>query len=237
MRGNERSRQQESGTGRNRMLRQTRTAWTLIPALLLASLWLVRPAGAATITFSDQVGLSSAEISGVLSVPKFDPSLGNLVGVSWSITGAIATILGIQNDSSGSVTPSAFVDVAFDIGSAELSLGSSPGLSVLGSTGLVSLGAGETALFPITSQTVITGSEIPSLAFQLPGTVDLSFLTSTSFGGTGSGGDLTISQATDAGISFSITYEYNVIPEPSSLVLLGGGLMALAAGSRYTRSF
>lgn len=226
----------EPGSGRCRMVSTVCSTGAIVSILLLAGLSLARPAGAATIGFTDQFALSDAEIAGSLSVPKFDPALGTLTGVSWSITGAIASILGLQNDSAQAVTLSAFTSVDFNIDSAELALGASPDFNVFASTGLVTLGVGESALFPVTAQTTITGSETPSGAFLLPGTVDLSFLSTTSFGGMGTGSDITISQATDAGVSFSITYEFTPIPEPSSLLLLGGGLLGAAAARRRAES-
>jgi len=186
-------------------------------------------ASAATVSFSDSAPLADVEISGTLSVPKFDTSLGTLVSVSWTITGAIASILGVENDSGGGITGAAFTSVDFDVDSADLALGASPDFTVFGTTGAVSLGVGESALFPITASTSITGSETPGAAFFGPGTVDVSFLTSTSFGGQGFGGDITISQATDAGIQFEVVYEFNdaQVPLPASAPLLAGGLAML----------
>jgi hypothetical protein len=146
--------------------------------------------------------LADVEISGILSVSKFDASLGTLLGVTYEITGAIASILGVQNDSPGAVVGSAFTSVDFNVDANELPLGASPDFNVFGTTGLVALSAGESALFPVTSSTTISGSVAPSVAFIGPGTIDLSFLTTTSFGGSGFGGDITISQATDAGLTF-----------------------------------
>ena len=213
-----------------------RSPWAIVSILLFASLWLARPAGAATITFSDLFALANADVSGTLSVPKFDPTLGTLTGVSWSLTGAIASILGLQNDAAQTVTLSAFTSVDFDVDSADLSLAATPDFNVFGTTGLVTLGVGEIAFFPVTAQTTITGSEPPSAAFLLPGTVDVSFFSTTSFGGSGTGGDMTISQATDAGLSFEITYEFTPIPEPSSLLLLAGGLLGASAAARRRRA-
>jgi len=109
-----------------------------------------------------------------LSVPGFDPSLGTLTGVSWEIEGAIASILGVQNASGGPISGSAFTNVAFDVDSVLLSLGGSPDFSVFGTTGLVSLGVGSSAIFPVVASTTISGSEAPSPAFYTPGTVELS---------------------------------------------------------------
>lgn len=213
-----------------------RSTRLVLAACVVAATSLPSRADAASITFSDQVPLGDVEISGTLSVARFDPSLGVLTGVSWSITGAIATILGIENFSARTITGSAFTNVDFDVASADLSLGASPDFGVSGSTGLVSLGVGQSALFPITSQNTITGTEAPGAGFLLPGTIDLSYLTTTSFGGSGFGGDLTLSQATDAALAFSITYEFTVIPEPGSLSMLAAGLLGLAGAARARRA-
>ncbi len=206
--------------------------------LVLGGALLAQPASAATVTFSDAFALSDVEISGVLSVSKFDTSLGTLTGVSWTITGAIASVLGITNTGAHPINGSAFTSVDFDVSAAELSLGASPDFSVFGTTGLVALGVGASALFPVTATTTITGSETPSSAFFGPGTIDLSFLTTTSFGGNGFGGDITISQATDAGLMFEITYtfdEFSTVPLPGSLAFLTGAL-ALAGLVRIRRA-
>lgn len=230
----------DAAAARERHRRWSRlAAWgsrLVLAAFLLATLGLSSRADAATITFMDQAPLSDVEISGTLSVARFDSSLGVLTGVSWSITGAIASILGIENDSAGTIRGSASTNVDFDVDSADLSLGASPDFSVSGSTGLVTLGVGESALFPITSQNTITGTEAPSAVFLGPGTIDLTYLTATSFGGSGFGGDLTLSQVTDAGITFSITYEYTVVPEPGSLAMLAAGLLGLAGAARVRRA-
>lgn len=177
-------------------------------------------ASAATITFTASQPLASADISGVLSAPRFDATLGTLVGVSWSITGAIASILGITNDSSGAVTGTASVEVEFDVSAPGLSLGATPDFSVAGSPGLVALGIGESALFPLTSTFTLSGTEAPGASFIGPGSIDLSYATLTSFGARGFGGDITISQATDAGLRFDITYEYAVVPLPTTLLMM-----------------
>ena len=185
------------------------------------------PAHAVTQTFSSLFVLQDVELNDTLSVPQFDPSLGTLLGVTYSITGSIASILGVTNNSPGMVTGSAFTSVDFDLDSTAISLAASPDFNVFATTGPVPLDAGQSALFPVTASTTIMGAEAPSAAFIGLGTVDLNFLTSTSFGGSGFGGDIAISQATDAGIMFEITYEFDsaVVPLPASAPLL-----ALATG-------
>jgi len=60
----------------------------------LVGLGLSGAASAATISFSDQRRLTNVDFSGTLSVPRFDVSLGSLSEVRWTVTGAIASILG-----------------------------------------------------------------------------------------------------------------------------------------------
>lgn len=193
------------------------------------------PAAASTITFTNLAPLADADLSDVVSVSRFDPTLGSLSSVSWEVVGAIASILGIENNGSRVINGSVFVDVDFFLTSAAITVPGSPAFSILGTTGPVLLGIGESALFPVTAMTTITGTETPSAAFIGPGTIDLSFLTSTSFGGSGVGGDIAISQATDAGLRFSITYHYDVdgvIPLPASALLLVSGIGLLAMARR-----
>lgn len=226
-------RRQRDGLEESSISRGGRAGRCVLVALLaLGGLGLARPAVAASITVTDVAPLSDVEIGGVLSVSRFDPSLGILTGVSYSITGAIASILGVSNDGPGAINPSVFTRVDFYVDSSDLSLPVSPDFSVLGSTGPVALNPGESALFPLTAQTTITGSEAPSAAFLLPGTIDVSFATVTSFGGESTGGDVTISQATDAGIELRVTYEYDVVPEPGTLAMVAFGLSVIAGARR-----
>lgn len=212
---------------------------TLALALALAA---ASPASAGTITFTDTLLLTDADTSGNLSVSGFDSSLGTLVGVSWSITGALASILGVTNFGNSVVSGTVFTNVDFDLDSAVLSLTSSPDFSIFASTGIVTLGGGESILFPITAQSTVSGTEAPSSAFFSPFDIVLSYFTTTSFGASGFGGDISVSQATDVGLEFSITYEYEEltvpppIPLPAAGFLLLVGAGALAAVGRRRRS-
>jgi hypothetical protein len=181
---------------------------------------------AATITFTDTIPLQDVEISASVAVPQFNSSLGTLTGISWTLTGAIASIIGVQNDSAGPVTGSAFVRADYLLDSTTLSLGASPDFSLLVSTGVATLGVGESVLFPVTGMQSISGMEAVSAAFIGNSLVEVLVLTLTSFGASGFGGDITISQATDAGFEFVITYEFDetVIPVPAAAPLMAAGL-------------
>ena len=211
-----------------------------VAAVAAVGVFAASGANAATITYTDSVALSDVEIAGTLSAPQFNSALGTLTGVSWSITGAIASVIGVENDSGSTITGSAFTNVEFDLTSALLSLDASPDFSIFASTGLVSLGVGASALFPVTATATITGVEAVSSAFIGGSLVDVLYLTMTSFGGNGFGGDITISQATDAGISFSLTYEYSTdptvsevpLPAAAPLMLAGMGLFGFVAKRR-----
>lgn len=210
----------------------------LVLSAFAAGALLASPAHAVTISFSDQLVLQDVEINGTLSVPQFDPSLGTLTGVTFSITGAIASILGITNNSTRTVSGTASTSVGFDVSSPVISLPASPDFSVVGSTGLVTLAPGEIAMFPVTGTFTLSDSVAPSAAFIGGGTVDLDFMTTTSFSGSGFGGDIIISQATDAGIMFEIEYEFDAvaIPLPATAPLLAAAAgLFLFVGRRRAR--
>lgn len=214
-----------------------------LTALAAAGALLASPAQALTVSFSDQAALADVEISGVLSVDKFDGTLGVLTGVSFEITGDITSLLGIVNQSGGDVSGSATTSVAFDVDAAELSLGASPDFTVEAGTGDVTLGAGQSEQFPLSADATITGTETPGADFIGPGTIDLDFLTTTSFRAAGFGGDIAISQAVDAGLTFTITYEFEEdiappvpLPASVSMMTLAAGLLgAVALGRRRRR--
>ncbi len=210
----------------------------LVLSAFAAGALLASPAQAVTISFTDTLALQDVEISGTLSVPQFDPSLGTLTGVTFTITGAIASILGVTNSGTNTITGAATTTVDFNVSSSVLSLPAMPDFSVVGSTGLVTLGVGESALFPVTGMNSISDSVAPSAAFIGGGTVDLDFMTTTSFGGSGFGGDIIISQATDAGIMFEIEYTFDAvaIPLPATAPLLAAAAgMFLFLGRRRAR--
>lgn len=195
--------------------------------LVLGGVLLAPAANAATMTVSDLIALSEVELDGTLSVAKFDTSLGTLTGVTWEITGAIASILGIENRGTRPISGAASTVVDFFLESAELSLGASPDFTVVGTAPVASLAVGASALFPVTGEFTLTGSETPGSAFFGPGTVDLAFSTLTSFSAAGLGGNLAFTQATDAGLMLTITYEFDefsVVPLPGGASLLFGAL-------------
>lgn len=199
----------------------------VIKALIVGALSVAASnARAATISFTDAIPLQDVEINASVAVPQFDSSLGTLTGISWTLTGAIASLIGVQNDSAGPVTGSAFVRADYLLDSTTLSLGASPDFSLLVSTGVVTLGVGESVLFPVTGTQSISGMEAVSAAFIGNSLVEVLVLTLTSFGASGFGGDITVSQATDAGFEFVITYEFDetVIPVPAAAPLMAAGL-------------
>ncbi|MEZ4356289.1 MAG: choice-of-anchor E domain-containing protein [Myxococcota bacterium] len=201
----------------------------------LVGLGLSGAASAATISFSDQRRLTNVDFSGTLSVPRFDVSLGSLSEVRWTVTGAIASILGATNNAFVPVSGSAHTRVVFELGSTALSFGGSPDLEVIATTGSFGLSPGESALVPITAMDARIGTELPGPGFLGPGTVDLDFATLTSFGASGFGGNLTLSQRTDAAIRLEVVYDFVPVPEPSTAMLMALGLAALASMRRPLR--
>ena len=215
----------------------------VIAGAVFAAPIIASSAHAATISFSDALALSDVEISGTLSVPKFDGALGTLTGVTFEIKGEAQSLITIANNGAQDITANATTNIAFDVSSALLPLGASPDFTVSATTGDVGVGAGQAELFTLAGSETLSGAVAPSADFLAPGTVDLDFITATSFAFASTGGNVTFTDATQAGIQFEITYEFDdgvaVIPTPAAGLLMASvfGVFCLSASAaRRNRS-
>lgn len=214
---------------------------THLAAIAATGALLAVPAQALTISFSDSLPLEDVEINGTLSVSKFDPALGVLTGVTFEIVGEIASEITIENDGDDDVGVQATTTVEFDFDAAELSLDASPDLTISASTGAVVIDDDDEQTFSLSASDTLTGSEAPSADFLGPGVINLDFATSTAFAAAGGGSDISFAQAADAGVTFTITYEFeeNIVPPevpvPPSLALMTFGAGLLGAGVLHRR--
>jgi hypothetical protein len=196
-------------------------------------------ASAATISFSDSIPLSTTNWSSSVSVSKFDPSLGTLLGITFELSGHVEG--GAKFESLDAAPATVTMDLAADI---ELQR---PDLSTLVvSNPLVqtvdNVTAFDTVLdFGGTSGKTYTGlsADDTESAVSPPPASDLVLFTGlgnislpveAEGASTGSGaGNLILQFNTSASADVKVTYEYEPIPEPSTLGLLSMGIIGLLA--------
>ena len=183
-----------------------------------------------------------------LALPRFNPALGTLTGISLSLLGGIQSSGSLNN--TGDVTAtindaSATMDISILApGTPTPSDGSSGALITVGPTlfhvGSTDLAPGGSIAFgPVTDNanntTPITTAFAPyvgsgNVLFPLVAVADSNF--------DYDGGNLQLSQSTGARAQAAITYTYNAaaapvsVPEPATPAMLGAGLLCLGLLSR-----
>lgn len=203
-----------------------------VVGLVVLSLVMVGAAQGATVSFNDNFAFPLSPGLVTLSLPQFDPGLGFLNSVTLSVDATIKADVTAENDSAipgnMSVSLTGLVNVAETGANISTNAGiftSTPSFPVAPSDGVPDSGPDFVDFGTISGSNSAMNTTGPLAVFIGLGTLDYDVF--------GSGG-FAVNGVTDSTLKVSlfgaeglvtITYDYDIIPEPSSFVLAGLGLL------------
>ncbi len=210
-------------------------------SILAASLALAASAQAATTVSSFSNLLQVTEINQTGALNLFDTNLGTLTDVEIRYTGSMSTIITLTNNAAGSEAVEAQGSVGLRFSSSLAGLNAiwaapAPRLSLSVTTGEQNLNSGQTSSFgPLTdTESVTLNAALDGLFAEFSaaggGTFNIGCRSLSGLALVGGGGNISATQATQAGCGAEVVYTYTErptsVPEPGSLALVG---LALAA--------
>jgi hypothetical protein len=222
----------------------TRNAALICCALLLLTV----AAFAASVSHGGSLPLTQTNWINSITVPKFDPSLGTLTGITFSLAGQVQGLAQFESLDAGPAT------VTMDL-SAALRLQRPDGSDLVVTIPVAHTSDDVTAFDQVMDFGGTSGRTYPSLsasktetAVSPPPLSDLTLFTAGFAGETitlpvratgnseaaGAGNILVVFQ-TSASADATVTYEYDAVPEPSSFLALLAGIGGLAGLSARKR--
>jgi hypothetical protein len=184
--------------------------------------------GQSSVSYSDSIGLQTTTWDDTVTIPMFDPALGELVGIDFSLTGQLdgsAAFESLDNspaevmiDFSGEITlyrpDLTEIVTAIPLLSNSMNVTAYDGLSDFGGTS----GATFNNLQAEQTESISSGAESADLPlFTGPGTIDLPVGAAGTSMGSG-GGNLILQFLQEGAAAVEVTYHY--VPEPATMGLV-----------------
>jgi len=205
-------------------------------SLLVLALLAVAPAAYATTITEPTVSVlpTLTPVSTTFNLVKFDPSLGTLTGITIYINDTGTSDISATSTFSD-VLKSELTNLSLDVSGGgtnktqkvyvDSGISFPPGVTVTPSNPF------DSGLISISGSATENVSPVYFVNFEGIGNVLFSFTSDADTLTEESGGNLTPSQITYAGVDVTVTYDYTpgvITPEPGTLTLFGTGLLGLA---------
>lgn len=212
-------------------------------AVAAASMAVATIANAASISFTDSIGMQPTNWDDQLTVSQFDPSLGTLTSIMFQLTGSVMGDASYESLDNGPAT------ITLNLASTITLDNPNGGPAIIEVLPLASVtegasafdgtidfdGPSGSAFIGLTNSTTDSATLLAGFApFIGLGTIDLNASAAGTSSGSGAGNLVQIF-STNAGADLIVTYNFDTatdVPGPAALSLLGAGLMGIGAVRR-----